>query len=717
MTGVAANDDEKSPPLAELRGELHFVGGRDDGLARDGVVFDPVRQRYFQLDARTAELLSLWPECETAAQLAAASRERFGLPASVEQIQQLERFLVVNELTVPRSDADWRRLVAVERGGRKGVVSWLVHNYLFIQVPLIDPKRLLQILAPIAAPLYTRAAAITLVFIAATGIYPASRQWDAFLATFPHMFSMQGAILYACALAIVKTFHEFGHAVTAHRYGCRVPSMGICFMVLVPMLYSDVTDAWRLRSRRQRLAIGAAGLIAETGLASIATLLWAFLPEGPERSIAFAVATTSWVLSLGLNLNPLMRFDGYYLLADAVRVENLQPRAFAIGTWLLREFLFGLGAPPPEAFAHRKLRLLATYAYAVWMYRLVVFSGIAVLVYSMSFKLLGIALFAIEIIFFIALPVVREFGAWNRMRASILKKPRTRITVGVAAVLIVATLVPWSTRIVIPAIVEDEQIQRIFPKRAAQVVAVHGTAGDLVKAGDIIIKLRLPELEHEVERTRLAIRAVRLRLDRRSADMEDKAQSIVLEDNLVSLKSKLDGLIAESGELSIVAEHDGRIAEIDRHVVAGRWLQRNHPIAIITGGSALLVRGYLSELDLGRLGSATAARFVPEDPMRQSVDVTLESVAAVGSENMDIQELSSHYGGGVAARTQQRNDKGRVQVSLQGQFLVAGRIVGIDPRPLNRVERGTLHAAGRAESLAERAWRQVLKVLIRESGF
>jgi putative peptide zinc metalloprotease protein len=721
VTAPAKQPGVAAERLAVLREDLQFAGAAEDGPTRDGVLFDPVRQRYFRLDATTAALLSLWPHCETRDQLADASRERFGILAGTAQIDGLSTFLTVNELVVPQDESDWRRLVVQERRSQKGWLSWLVHHYLFIQIPLIDPKRLLVSLAPLAAPLYTRIAAAIFGAFGICGLYLVSRQWDQFLGTFPHLFSMQGAILYAFAIVLVKTVHELAHAITAHRFGCRVPSMGICFMVMMPMLYSDVTDAWRLRSRRQKLAIDAAGLIAETGLASAATFLWAFLPDGPERSIAFAVATTSWVLSLGLNLNPFMRFDGYYLLTDATGIDNLQPRSFAIGRWRLRELLFDLAEPPPERLGVRTRRLMALYAYAVWLYRLVVFTGIAVLVYSMSFKLLGLVLFGIEIIFFIALPIVREIGAWTRMRRSIAATRRTCITATLLLAAIVAALIPWSTRIVIPAVVEDAHIQRVFPKRAAQVLEVRAVIGAQVKAGDVIIRLELPELEHDIRRSKLASRAVQLRLDRRSADATDRAETIVLEDNLASLKSRIAGLETERDELTIRAEKAGRVAEIDRQIEQGRWMQRSDPVAVIVGGREPVVRGYLGELDIGRLatqppGSELNARFIPEDPLKPSLQVLIETIAPVGSDDMEIQELSSHYGGGVAARTQQRPGKGRVQVGLQGQFLVTGRIVGAEADHLLRIMRGTLHATGRAESLAERAWRQVLKVLIRESG-
>ena len=183
--------------------------------------------------------------------------------------------------------------------------------------------------------------------------------------------------------------HELGHAFTATRYGSKVASMGVALMVMLPVLYSDTTDAWRLNSRRQRIHIGAAGMIVELYLAIIFTFLWSFLPDGVMRSAAFIIATTSWIMSLAINLNILMRFDGYYILSDLLAVENLQDRSFALGKWRLRELLFDMGMPAPGNFTPLLRRKLIIYAWSVWIYRFFLFLGIALLVLSFLFQVTG----------------------------------------------------------------------------------------------------------------------------------------------------------------------------------------------------------------------------------------------------------------------------------------------------------------------------------------
>ena len=130
------------------------------------------------------------------------------------------------------------------------------------------------------------------------------------------MFTFEGALVSVAAVILVKSLHEMGHGYMAYRYGCHVPTMGLAFMTFVPMLYTDITDAWKLSSRRERLMIDSAGIQVEIVLGMLCLFLWSFLPDGALRSAVFVTATVSWVMSLMINLSPLMRFDGYFIFSD-----------------------------------------------------------------------------------------------------------------------------------------------------------------------------------------------------------------------------------------------------------------------------------------------------------------------------------------------------------------------------------------------------------------
>ncbi len=707
------------PPLElpELRQELKIERGADGaGGAPTWLIVDPVQHRYVQIDETSHQLLSLWRRGAAYASLVQAAGRDFGSSVTEDDVAQFVRFLSDNNLTVEPAVGGWRHYSELAQRGEHSWLMWMVHNYLYIKLPLVRPQAFLLRAMPLVAPLYTKGFATAVALIGIAGLYLVSRQWDAFLATFQHFFSWRGAATYGLALILVKSAHELGHAFTAVRFGCRVPSMGICFLVMFPVLYTDVTDAWRLRDRRQRLMIGGAGVAVELCLACLATLLWAFLPEGILKSLAFSIATVGWVLSLLINLNPLMRFDGYYLFADAIGIDNLQSRAFAFGQWRMREILFGLGHPPPERLAPVTVRVMTWYAWSVWLYRLVLFTGIAILVYHMAFKLLGIALFLVEIVYFILRPIAAELARWWKDGAAIVVTRRSRLTAGFGLLLVLIACVPWSTRIAIPAVLEAAELARVYPQRAGTVDEVRVKAGDTVKAGDILVVLKSAESNHSIAVARRKIALTKMRLARRSSDAEDRARSLVMEQELDAHQSELAGLLREKQDLTVIAPVAGMIAEWSTSIHPGRAIGRSEFIALIRGGSDLVARGYASEQDIRRLRAVKSGTFIADTPGWPRIGVHLDDIAEAGTTSIDIPELASVYGGPIAVRPLAADAGHRRLAPVEARYLARLTAYQNTEGPGYSV-RGVVTLQGEGRSLAARAWRQVAAVLVRESGF
>ena len=357
------------PKLPILRDDLELLPGpKVRGGAPTWTIYDPVRSRYFRISQVAFELLNHWHLGDWSKISEAVAHVSGRRPQEVER-DWIVRFLNANMLIRRESPADMADLSMVHQAGNTSWFNWALHHYLFFRIPLVRPQRFLDATLPLARLFMSTGALIALLLIAVFGGYLALRQWDAYLATFLHFTNTEGLLWYGLALLLAKVLHELGHAYTATHYGCRVPSMGFAFLVMWPVLYTDTSDAWRLTRKDQRLVIGAAGMFSELALAVLATFLWSFLPDGPARSAAFIVATVTWVMTLAVNLNPFMRFDGYYLLSDALEVENLQDRAFAHAKWWMRERLFGFGDGAPEAFPAHLARILIAYAVATWVYR------------------------------------------------------------------------------------------------------------------------------------------------------------------------------------------------------------------------------------------------------------------------------------------------------------------------------------------------------------
>lgn len=699
-------------PLPVLRPELELIKGAASALGQPSwLLHDPLHNRFLQIDVATYETLRHWRDCRTRGELLARLNGEQRVEIDARGLDLLIAFLYANRLTTEAPADGWRNYAREHAARQHSLFGTLVHNYLFFRIPLFKPQAFLERTLPVARALTSLPVLLVLAGLGLLGLYLVSREWDAFVATFQGYATWEGTLLMAAALVIVKAAHELGHAYTAVRYGCRVHTMGVAFVVMAPLLYTDVTDAWRLRDRRHRLAIDSAGIKVELGVAAIALFLWAFLPEGPSRSLAFTLSVVSVLSSLAINLNPFMRFDGYYLLAELTGIDNLQSRAFELGRWKLREWLFGLGRPAPESLPRRLAAFLIVYAWLVWVYRLVLFVGIAVLVYHYFFKLLGLVLFAVEIVYFVARPIMNELKGWMRERRTILATRRTMVALAVSAAAVVSCLVPWSSRVEIPAVVESAQLQPIYSIRPARIVEILVKYGDAVRAGDVLARLEAPDVEQEIELARTKLRLARVQYGRRAGDAEDRSSSIVLESEISSLQTKLDGLEKEREQLELKAPFDGRIVEFDVDLRPGRWVSPKDLIGIVSGEGSVVARGYVAESDLWRIEAGSTGRFVPEMATRASVSVQIEGVAMSGAGEIEIADLASVNAGRIAASY----DEARRLVPATAQYLVRMKVLDAEAAPELSV-RGIVIAQGRRESQLARMWRQVVKVLLRETG-
>lgn len=696
-------------PLPELRPELQLRRGAPESQWQPTwLIHDPLLNRYIQIDAAAHAILSHWQEADTVAGLVARITASGEAQADEKSVCDLINMLKSSELTL---DADGRQLANIKAKQRHSLFMTLVHNYLFFRVPLVRPNRALLWALPLVRKLWSVWVLRSIAVMGIAGLYLASRQWELFLTTAQRYMSWEGAISAGAALIIVKILHELGHAFAATALGCRVHTMGIAFVVMAPMPYTDVTDAWKLPRRQQRLIIDSAGILVEAAVAAVALLFWGLLPDGPLRSCAFVLSAVSIISSLAINLNPFMRFDGYYLLTEILGVPNLQARAFALGRWKLREVLFGIGAPCPEQMPRGKIGVLVAYAWAIWIYRLVVFTGIALLVYHYFFKVLGLILFAVEIVYFIIRPIMDELKQWYRMRKLIRPTPRAVATVLSFAVLLAAVVVPWSTRVEIPSVLEAGQLQRIFPVRAAKVVAVHVSHGARVTAGTPIVTLSSSEIDNELSQARISLALADLQLARRGVDNIDRESSLVLEDTVRALRSKIAGLLREQGELQVRAPFDGKIVDLNPEMRNGRWVGPREEIAVLIGESGVVARGYVAEEDVARIKIATTGIFIPEEPMRSRVDVRVEQIGSGGVAEIEIADLASLHQGRIAVTEDQRH-----KILPSSAHYVVNMTVLHDARPGDLSIRGVVIARGEPVSLLANVWRRALSILVRESG-
>ncbi|EWY39936.1 peptidase M50 [Skermanella stibiiresistens SB22] len=714
MGGQMAGAPAPPARLLPLREELTLHAGP---VTAEGsptwTLHDPANNRFYRIGWLEFEILSRW-EAGDMEEIAADIRRSTTLDAAVSHVELVARFLMSCNLLQARGEAALERLTRQAASIRVGPAKWLLKNYLFIRVPLVRPERFLKAALPMVGWVFTRGFLVAVLLMALTGGYLVMRQWDAFLATFPHFFSLEGAALSALALTGAKILHELGHAFTARRRGCRVPTMGVAFLVMWPVLYTDTSEAWKLPSRRHRLEIGAAGMAAELALAAVATLAWSFLPDGPARSAAFLLATSTWLLTLVINLNPFMRFDGYYLLSDYLDIPNLQDRSFALARWRLRELLFGLGDPVPERLPDHTRRVLIAYAFCTWIYRFFLFLGIALLVYHLFFKLLGIFLMMVEMVWFIARPIWSELREWVMGRDKVHVNRNSVATLLGLCCVVALVLVPWRSAIPAAAVLRAEQQLKLFTPRGARLAEVGVRIGQLVTAGDMLFRFDSPDLDHD-----LAQAERRVQVSRWQVQFQGMSRDL-LERNQVSWR-ELEGAMAQAAghrteldKLVLTAPMSGRVVELADPLRTGEWLKANTELATVVDPASGIIEAYVGEADLARIAVGTSGTFHPDDLDIASVTGKVISIDDGSSRTLPEPTLASVNGGDVAVRDARGPEGALIPESPVYRVLI--RPDGGLPAPA-RVQRGRVLLNGERESLIARTWRAGVGVLVRESGF
>ncbi|MFN3586112.1 MAG: biotin/lipoyl-binding protein, partial [Moraxellaceae bacterium] len=563
MADVAAvaEQDVADKPLLRLREDIQLLPGTR--AWHGGVTWtiaDPVRSRFFQISETDMQLLVRWSK-GTANALVQSMHDELGVTVSADDVLEFQAFLVSSELIDASIMPVRDRLLTVSATRQQTLFQILLHKYLFFRVPLVRPDAFLSWLYPLVRFLFMPWVPRLGIALGLVGMLLVARNWEQFISGFSWLMTPGGMVAFAITLAIVKVIHEMGHALMCKHFGLRVPTMGVAFLVMWPVLYTDASEGWRLVSRRQRALIAAAGVMTELYLAAIAMVAWFFLPDGIAKGVAFVVATTTWILSVAVNLNPLMRFDGYYFLSDLVNVPNLQDRSFAVARWKLRQWLWGIEQPCPEAMPASALRWMAIYAWSIWIYRFFLFLGIAFLVYHFFFKVLGIFLFMVEISWFIVRPIWGEVKAWREIAPG-ASFHRRRLLWGMAAGVFVLLAFPWQTSVNLPALLSAQKVSRLFVPADAELVAVHIKDGESVNAGQLLFELRSPELEMRQRVVQADIQRLQAALVAVSVDDALYRDRLVLEQELARAYAGQQALTQELDRLMVRAPFAGRVKDM-----------------------------------------------------------------------------------------------------------------------------------------------------------
>jgi putative peptide zinc metalloprotease protein len=549
------------------------------------VVKDPLALKYFRFKIEEYYLLELFDGKQTLQEVKKAFERKYR-PQTIS-IEDLTRFVAqLHEAGIVHIDSGEQAKVLIRRRkkNRWRKVWAFLANILFIKIPIIDPERLLTRMYPYFRWIFTRTFVTLSTCSMAFALCLVASQWKTFydkLPDFQSFFNWWTIMSFWVCLAGVKIIHEFGHGLTAKHFGGEVHEMGILFLVLTPALYCDVTDSWLLPNKWKRIWISAAGIYVECFLASIATFVWWYSTPGLLNSLAMATMFICSVNTIMFNANPLLRYDGYYVMADWLEIPNLRIKSTQFFAYLIQEKVLGLEIPVQSYMPRSRRILFVTYSVASYIYRWFVTFAILWFLSQVlkPYKLESVSylLATGALVPLLGMPVY-QIGKFLRTPGRMRKVKKARAAAYAAAAIALVCgilLIPTPLRINGTLVLKLAKPEEVYTEVEGQLVELNVKDGDWIKKDTVIAKLSNPSKEKELEERQQDHDTAWFKAQwyRSSAEREHRALVMQHEEFATEMNVTIEKITQQLGKLTLIANRDGRVVGSPHKETVGQWIK------------------------------------------------------------------------------------------------------------------------------------------------
>ncbi|MFH0781412.1 MAG: HlyD family efflux transporter periplasmic adaptor subunit [Pseudomonadota bacterium] len=631
-----------------LRSDLRLYPA---GQPRQWTLHDPVVDRYYRLGHTEYQVLSRLhdniPLDKLQSQLAAS-----GCNVSFQEIIALLGFLSSNGLMLPVYGKSHQRVRAMHAQLNAGQRQRLFGSWLYMRFALLRPEPFLNRTWPLLRPLLQPGLLWFLCALALSGYLLVLLRWPQLKAVFHQSLSPQGFVRYGLVIAVVKIFHELAHAYAAKWAGVPVRNMGLGLMVFLPRLYTDVTDSWRIGDRRKRMIIDGAGMGVELILGGIAGLIWANTGPGILNGLCYYLVGVSAFNTLLINGNPLLRYDGYYLLMDATGIDNLSTRALTqLKNWY-RSFFFGIaGYPSSDSPLIRWL--LIGYGISSSLYRVFIYSGLLYVLTSTFFPLLSLVFTSLGVITLIFRPLIMEGHLVFRQKAH-MQHGRTTLSALLLLGVICLFLLPLPWNLEIPCVVRSEQVSTLFVAHPGYIKTVisSGNAGQAVRQGEVIYALQNPLLQLNLKEIQLQIHELRMATDQLNSGRATLGLAKIKEEHLHSLEVTETEIKNNLEALTVRAPIDGTLVwYAPEELETGRWLPQGVRLGEVYRTESKVIQAFLPEVSLSGIHEGQHADIIFPDKITK-VPGTVRAIQRIPVKNFMISPLLDVFGGPVPVKRQ-----------------------------------------------------------------
>jgi putative peptide zinc metalloprotease protein len=578
---------------------------------------------------------------------------------------------------------------------------------LAVKFPLIDPNRFLDHTVAFVRPVFSRIGALVWLAVVVTAAVLAATHWSELTQNVTDRVLTPGnLVMLALIYPLIKLVHEFGHAYATRVWGGEVHEMGIMLLVLMPIPYVDASAASAFRRRRRRVIVGAAGIIVELFLAGLATFVWLNVQPGLLRAAAYNVMLIGGVSTLLINGNPLLRFDGYYILSDLLEIPNLAQRSQQHLRYVFDRYVFGVTDVESPASAPGESTWFVIYGVAGAIYRIFLFSAI-ILFIAGRFFFVGVLLALWASFGLIVRPIyksVRYVLADPKLGRSRVRAVLTAATLLVVALVLFFVLpVSSSTRAEGVVWIAEESIVRAGANGFIEEVLAE--PGATVSAGDPLITSRNEELEARVRV--LELRVDELRSREEALRVSDQVAADIARQELVAATAELDRARQELDELVMRAGRDGTLVLSRARDLPGRFVRKGEVLGWVLDLSTVTARVVVTQADVDLVRRQTlsvSARLV--ENLRETPARILREVPQA-SDHLPSNVLGT-AGGGQIAIDPRFQDGTTIQTLFEFdiELLPEERLTTVGSRVHVRFDHGK-------EPLARQVYRALRQLLLR----
>lgn len=609
-------DPEQDRPLPRLRRELEVSEQIYDGQPY-WVIKDPIALRYYRFNREEYFIIDQLRRGLTLDELKEAHRREFQDDSLNNQ--ELASFLAAllgrNLVIMPHANRDEILYRGAQKRRRTKWIGQLT-NFMFFRIPLYDPDRLFDRLLPYVRFFWTKTFLVLYLILTAAAVRLLIGRWEEVETTFyRHFFTLRNIPILFVVVYGIKALHEFGHGLTCKNYGGEVHEMGFLFLVFTPFLYCNVTDSWTFADKSRRLLVTAGGIMTEILFASLAALAWHFSdPQTFFHSLMFNVMMVCSISTILFNANPLLKYDGYYLMMDLIEVPNLRQRSSKYVQNLMIRHLLG-GRMPEAPEEHRFRFIFPLYSLAAYVYRWVIIIIIMIVVYHLLKQLhlawLGALLVTVSMVTMLLLPVGKTARLVATRRGELgISNLRLAGLLALIGVLAAAGLFwPLDQHVTLNFLLEPAQVHWLRSEAAGRLrwdgqVREGAWIGRDDPNGTVAYLSNL-ELEQEDHRLEADLEQVNIQIAQAKNMGLHSSRIEPLQDRLNTLLRDQQRLREEMANLQVEAPFAAQVLTTDRErlKLLGKYVGRGEPLLLLADTRSLTAKVWVPEKTWARIFS------------------------------------------------------------------------------------------------------------------